>query len=69
MLRKARLPGKSKRAIAQVGASPSSSVSAVLAIACHQVNHSTRQVSERASVSAIAPTLRPRHSSVPNGHA
>ena len=66
-LMKARRPGKLNREVAQVGARPSTSVSAVLAAACHVVNHSTRHVPDRASVSATAPTLSPRHTSVPNG--
>ncbi len=67
-LRNARRPGKLKRAVAHVGASPSNNVSNVLATACHKVNHNTRQVSVRANVSEIAPTLIPRHNSVANGH-
>ncbi len=44
-------------------------VAAVLANACHSVNHATRHVDDRPRMSAMALGRRPRASSSANGHA
>ena len=44
-------------------------VAAVLASACQSVNHATRHVDDRPSVSAMALGRSPLASSSPNGHA
>ena len=62
-----RRPANRNRASTYAGAMPTMSVSAVLTVACHVVNHNTSHVRRRPNTSPTSSNATPLASSVTNG--